>query len=287
MTRSLKSIPRNSGRAISTPLLKLSKSDLWNTRYVTSCAKASVASARYRSPSRRLNAATSRPMGTQMSAPARSASHTGHPESVASFAAVKAPIPASATCASESMPPSPMTTVKVRNSTASATPWLTTPTQKSLSQSGTEKSTSATANGPSAARQPVESRRGRDLGLGRSDPQVDLELLSSETLVREEEDEHHDERDARLEPRLERVGERRRGVREPVVRVLLGQALEQADEERAGEGERQASKAADDGRGERDDEQQRELHLAEADGRASAARPRWRRAHSRSSRRSR
>ena len=55
-------------------------------------------------------------MGTQMSAPARIASHTGHPESVASFAAVKAPIPASVTCASESMPPSPMTTVKVRNS---------------------------------------------------------------------------------------------------------------------------------------------------------------------------
>ena len=68
-------------------------------------------------------------------------------------------------------------------------------------------------------------------------------------------------------------GERRVVVQEPVVDVLLGEPLQQPDEQGARERERQAAHPADDDGGERHDEQERELHLAEPEDRGSAARP--------------
>ena len=78
------------------------------------------------------------------------------------------PTPARVAWQSESMPPSPVTTVNVRNKIARATPWLTTPIQKSFNQIGTEKSATAAASGPTAARHPL--RRGGADASGSKDP---------------------------------------------------------------------------------------------------------------------
>ncbi len=63
---------------------------------------------------RRLGSATRSPNGTAITAPTRIASHIGHPASLASRAAAKAPMPASVIWQSEIRPPSPVTSVYER-----------------------------------------------------------------------------------------------------------------------------------------------------------------------------
>ena len=101
-------------------------------------------------------------------------------EWVASAAAVERADAGERHLAEREHPPSPVTIVKVRNTMASAAlPWLTTPTQKLSSHSGTENNARATATGPTAAasRAAAPWRRGRSPAPA---AQVDFEALAAQ-----------------------------------------------------------------------------------------------------------
>ena len=75
----------------------------------------------------------SRPMTTPMAAaitpPAMTAASTGHPCSVASWPVASAPTPAKVIWQSHNIPPSPVTSVYERNTTASVMPVPSSPSQ--------------------------------------------------------------------------------------------------------------------------------------------------------------
>ena len=69
------------------------------------------------------------PMTMATTPPASTAARTGQPWLVASSAVVRAPTPAKVIWQSQSMPPSPVTSVHDRKMTAKAKAWAMRPTQ--------------------------------------------------------------------------------------------------------------------------------------------------------------
>lgn len=104
---------------------------IWNSTWSARNASARVASASDRPPSRRAGSATSAPSAAATQVPTASAATNGQPRLISS-PATRAEAVTKVACARETIAPSPVTTVKDRNTRPTASPCASNPLQKGV-----------------------------------------------------------------------------------------------------------------------------------------------------------
>lgn len=121
----------NTGRGTDHPESPLRSHRNWNSTWSARNASASVARARDRPPSRSAGSATSAPSRAAAHVPTASAATNGQPRLISSPATSAAPV-TNVAWASETIDPSPVTTVKDMNTSATASPWASSPLQNGV-----------------------------------------------------------------------------------------------------------------------------------------------------------